>query len=78
MNVKVFGTGCTKCKTLHKMVLGYAALDNSIEVEYISDINEMMNRGIMSIPVLMIDEEVKCIGRVPKDRELKELIFGSK
>jgi small redox-active disulfide protein 2 len=75
MKIKIFGTSCSKCKKLHKMVLAYAALDTSIEVDYISDINEIVKLGVMSTPVLMINDEVKMIGKVPKDRELKELMF---
>jgi len=75
MKVKILGTGCSKCHQLTNKVKSFENALPNLEVEYISDITEIMKFNVMSVPVLVIDGEVKVVGRVPADKELKEL-FG--
>ena len=77
MHVKVLGTGCAKCKQLNKKVNEFKKTIGNLEVEYISDISEIMKFGVMSVPVLVIDDEVKVVGRVPNDKELTKLLQNS-
>ncbi len=49
-------------------------LDLAIEIEKVSDINEIVAFGIMTIPALVIDGKVKLIGNVPSLTHLKEII----
>ena len=59
-NIKVFGTGCPKCKTTYNNVLEALKLSGmEADVIKIEDIEEMMNYNILSTPVLMIDEVAK-------------------
>ena len=71
ISVKVLGTGCKKCQTLETKVKNLVAI-NSIDatVEKVTDINEMMNYGIMMTPGLVINEQVKSFGTIPKDDQL--------
>lgn len=71
ISVKVLGTGCKKCQTLEAKVRDLVAI-NSIDatVEKVTDINEMMNYGIMMTPGLVINEQVKSFGIIPKDDQL--------
>ena len=71
ISVKVLGTGCKKCQTLEAKVRDLVAV-NSIDatVEKVTDINEMMNYGIMMTPGLVINEQVKSFGIIPKDDQL--------
>jgi small redox-active disulfide protein 2 len=75
MKVEVYGTGCPKCNMLEANVkkvlknLGVAA-----EVSKVTDIEEIVNKGLMSTPALAIDGEVVVAGRVASVRELTELI----
>lgn len=71
ISVKVLGTGCKKCQTLEAKVRDLVAV-NSIDasVEKVTDINEMMNYGIMMTPGLVINEQVKSFGTIPKDDQL--------
>jgi len=71
ISVKVLGTGCKKCQSLEAKVRDLVAV-NSIDasVEKVTDINEMMNYGIMMTPGLVINEQVKSFGTIPKDDQL--------
>jgi small redox-active disulfide protein 2 len=71
ISVKVLGTGCKKCQNLENKVKDLV-VKNNIEatVEKVTDINEMMNYGIMMTPGLVINEQVKSFGIIPKDDQL--------
>ena len=71
MIIKVLGTGCTKCKLL-KQKLEQLKSDNNLDfdLEEVTQLDEIMGYGIMMTPGLVIDEEVKSVGKVPKDSEL--------
>ena len=71
ISVKVLGTGCKKCQTLEAKVRDLVDV-NSIDatVEKVTDINEMMNYGIMMTPGLVINEQVKSLGIIPKDNQI--------
>jgi small redox-active disulfide protein 2 len=75
INIKILGTGCSKCNTLEK-ITRKAVADNGVdaEIEKVEDIMEIMNYGIMKTPALVINGEVKISGRLPSDKELKELL----
>jgi len=77
-NIKVFGTGCPKCKTTYNNVLEALKLTGmEADVIKIEDIEEMMNYNILSTPVLMIDEVAKIKGRAPSVNEIRELLLES-
>jgi small redox-active disulfide protein 2 len=78
MTVKILGTGCKRCNTLENKVRELIK-QNKIEavVEKISDIQEMMNYGIMATPGLVIDEKVKSFGVIPKDGQLLNWLKGN-
>ena len=71
ISVKVLGTGCKKCRTLEAKVRDLVAT-NQIDatVEKVTDIQEMVNYGIMMTPGLIINEKVKSFGIIPKDDQL--------
>ncbi|MBK6912565.1 MAG: thioredoxin family protein [Ignavibacteriales bacterium] len=71
ISVKVLGTGCKKCQTLEAKVRDLVAA-NQIDatVEKVTDIQEMVNYGIMMTPGLIINEKVKSFGIIPKDDQL--------
>lgn len=77
VNVKVLGSGCKKCQTLEAKVRELVSANNiEATVEKITDINEMLNYGIMMTPGLVINEEVKSVGIIPKDDQLIKWING--
>jgi small redox-active disulfide protein 2 len=71
MDVKVLGTGCTKCQKLYaeteRAVSASGVAASLVKVEKIEDIMEF---GVMMTPALVVDGEVKCTGRVPRMPEI--------
>lgn len=78
ISIKVLGTGCKKCQTLEAKVRDLVAVNNiDATVEKVTDINEMMNYGIMMTPGLIINEKVVSIGIIPKDDQLLTWLKGN-
>ena len=73
--IVVLGTGCKKCKTLETLVRKIVK-ENAINasIEKVEDLMKIMEYGVMSTPALVINGEVKIKGRVPKEKELLEII----
>lgn len=75
MDIKILGTGCSKCIALEKVVREVIAENNiSANVTKIEDIVEIMGFGIMTTPAIVIDGNVAIKGRVPSAKEIKELL----
>ncbi len=65
MIIKILGSGCLKCKMLEKNTR--KAVDESgidAEVIKVTDLNDIMSYGVMVTPALVIDEEVKSVGKI--------------
>lgn len=74
--IKVLGTGCSKCKTTYNNVLeAMKQLGIQANVSKIEDIEEMMTYNVLTTPVLMIDEVVKVKGRIAQIDEIKEFLI---
>ena len=48
--------------------------DIDTEVEYITDMEKIMNYGVMSMPALVIDGKVVSAGKVLKAKEVEKLL----
>lgn len=75
MKIKVLGPGCAKCKTTYTLV-EKVIKENGLDVELtkVDDIMEMMSYNIMTTPAIVVDGEVKIKGRVPTEREIKDIL----
>lgn len=70
--IEVLGTGCPKCKKLAELVETAAKEMNlAYELTKITDINEILKRGVMITPVLTVDGVVKVTGKLPSLPEIK-------
>ena len=75
MNIKVLGTGCSKCVNLEikvKELLKQNSID--ADVQKVSDLQEIMKYGVMMTPGLVINEKVVSYGSVPKDSQILQWI----
>ncbi len=73
MEIKICGPGCASCEQAQKVV--EAAVDAKgvdAELSKITDFAEMAKLGIFSTPAVVINGEVKCVGRVPQQAEVEE------
>lgn len=79
VKVQVLGTGCPKCKKVAEVAeKAVAELGVDAEVVKVTDINEIMNFGVMMTPALAIDGDVKVSGKVPGLDDVKKWIGGAK
>jgi small redox-active disulfide protein 2 len=77
MKIEVLGTGCMKCKRLLKNVeVAVRELGIAAEIKKVDDITEIINRGVMLTPALVVEGEMKVSGRVADVKELKEILQG--
>ncbi len=71
---KVLVLGAEKCTTCSELKQNIAKViqDGGFKasVEKITDIAKVMSYGVMSMPAVVIDDQVKCVGRVPDKAEL--------
>lgn len=66
-DIKVFGPGCTRCTMTAKMIEDAAAsLGVPVKVEKVTDMADMVRRGILSTPGVVIDGKVVHAGGLPK------------
>ena len=78
MEIKILGTGCTKCKTLENLTReAVSELGITADIEKVEDIVRIMGYRIMQTPALVINGKVVLSGRIPSSKELKELLSGS-
>jgi small redox-active disulfide protein 2 len=75
MEIKILGSGCSKCKTLEKLTRDVVE-QNSIDasISKVEDIVEIMKFGVMATPALVVDGKVMIKGRVPSSEEIKEVL----
>lgn len=75
MDIKVLGPGCPKCnKTAEiiKEVIQETGADAN--VEKVSDLLKIAEYGVFGTPSVVIDGEVKIVGKVPSKDNVKEWI----
>lgn len=78
INIKILGTGCTKCKQTTAAVQEVVT-ENNIDatIEKVEDIMEIMKYNVMSTPALVINDEIKIKGRVPSKAEITALLMDN-
>ena len=73
--IQILGTGCPKCKKLAENVEAAAKeLGIEFEIEKVTDINEIMKFGVMMTPALVVDGDVKVVGKVPSTDEINRML----
>ena len=75
MEIKVLGTGCAKCKTTYNL-LEKVIKDNNLDTQLVKveDIVEIMSYNILATPAVVFDGIIKIKGRVPSEKEIKEIL----
>lgn len=72
--IKVLGAGCSSCHTQYENTKeAVKNLGFDIEVEYITDMQKVMEYGVMSMPALVVNDKVVSMGKVLKVAEVEAL-----
>ena len=76
--IKVLGAGCKFCHEQYENAKeAVKAMGLSVEVEYITDMQKVMEYGVMSMPALVVNEKVVSMGKVLKASEIEKLLSKS-
>lgn len=74
MKIEILGTGCPKCKVLEENVKkAVAEAGIFAQVEKVEDVMKIMDYGVMNMPGLVINGEVKSTGKLLSSEEIKVL-----
>jgi len=75
MEIRILGPGCPRCHEVEKRTMNVLIeLDVDANIEKITDINKIAKYKILGTPGLVINEKVKCSGRIPSLAEIKKWI----
>ena len=74
-DIKILGTGCAKCTKLAQLAES-AAQEMGIDytLEKVTELNRIMDFGVMITPALVVNGEVKISGKVPKLADIKKML----
>ena len=73
--IKVLGAGCKSCHEQYENAKEAAkAMGLSVEVEYITDMQKVMEYGVMSMPAIVVNEKVVSMGKVMKVTDIEKLL----
>ncbi|MEN6331789.1 MAG: thioredoxin family protein [Smithella sp.] len=72
MKIEILGVGCAKCHKLEEMVREIVKAEGiNASISKVEDIKKIMGYGVMMTPALVINDEVKAVGKIPSESEIK-------
>ncbi|MBW1712467.1 MAG: TM0996/MTH895 family glutaredoxin-like protein [Deltaproteobacteria bacterium] len=72
MEIKVLGPGCAKCKKTEEIVKAAVAESGAeAQVDKVTDMMEIATYGVFGTPAVVVDGQVKAVGKVPTKDEVK-------
>lgn len=75
MEIKVLGPGCAKCKQTEEIVKQVVAEEGvAANIEKVTDVMKIAGYGVFGTPAVIVDGEVKCVGKIPKKEDIKTWI----
>lgn len=75
MKFKIYGSGCAKCNLLAQHTETAAQeLGISYEIEKVTDINGIVDAGVIRTPALSVDDKLVVVGQVPSAEKIKKYL----
>ncbi len=71
MKIEILGPGCPKCAKTTEMIekiIREAGVE--ADVQHITDINAIVDRGVMMTPAVIIDGQIKVEGKIPSEQQV--------
>jgi small redox-active disulfide protein 2 len=75
MEIKILGPGCARCHQVEKIIretVAEAGVD--AEIEHVTDFKKIAAYGVFGTPAVVIDGEVKSVGKIPQKEEVRTWI----
>ena len=75
MDIKVLGPGCPKCQQTEQLVKE-ALTESGVQanVEKVTDAMEIVGYGVFGTPAVVVDGDVKSVGKIPSKEDIKAWI----
>jgi len=72
MDIKILGPGCPKCQQTANIV-NEAVAETGVDakIEKVTGVMEIAGYGVFGTPAVVVDGEVKCVGKIPKKEDVK-------
>lgn len=71
MHIKICGPGCKKCAEAEKIVKETLAESGiAAQVEKVTDFQAIASMGVFATPAVVVDGQIKCVGKVPNKNEV--------
>jgi small redox-active disulfide protein 2 len=75
VKLKIYGSGCSKCNLLAQHAEAAAqALGLSYDLEKVTDVNAIIDAGVMRTPALGVNDDIVVEGAVPSAEQLKKYL----
>jgi small redox-active disulfide protein 2 len=72
MDIKILGPGCPKCQQTAAVVTeAIAETGVDATVQKVTGVMEIAGYGVFGTPAVVVDGEVKCVGKIPKKEAVK-------
>lgn len=73
VKVEVLGKGCLKCKKTEELIeTTLKKIGVEAEIVHITDLEEIVDRGVLMTPAVIVDGEKKIEGRIPSEAEIRQ------
>lgn len=77
-SIKVLGSGCKNCHSLLQSTeKAVKSMGLTIEVEYVTDMQTIMEYGVMSMPALVVNDQIISMGKVLNAEKVEQLLRKS-
>ncbi len=78
MKVRILGAGCPKCRALEQKIRALDAAHHlGLEIDKVTDLQEIVSYGILATPGLVVDGVVRSSGSIPDDEKLLFWLKGT-
>jgi small redox-active disulfide protein 2 len=75
MEIKVLGPGCKKCAATYEAVReAVAEAGLKADIEKVEGILQIASYGVMGTPAVVVDNEVKLVGKVPTKQDILDML----
>jgi small redox-active disulfide protein 2 len=75
MEIKILGPGCPKCKQTEEIVRQTTSEEGvAADIEKVTDVMKIAGYGVFGTPAVIVDGEVKSVGKIPKKEDIKTWI----
>jgi small redox-active disulfide protein 2 len=72
MEIKILGPGCAKCHQVEKIVKE-AVAESGVDaaIEHVTDFKKIAEYGVFGTPSVVVDGQVKSVGKIPRKEDIK-------